>query len=282
MASKYAYRYCPTVAFEMLKDCLAKDCLAAFLASSLLAELMLPDGAHQRTEDWTIFYLNQTRATTVQKEILAAETGQGSIDDHEASTTGSSRRDLLYVMSLVRTKHSSAYKRCVEDIGRLGRVRICIDFFPAAQRCASQGLGSMQFPPIYSDLQGTPLLSTRALRIRLATKLSMTLRSLFYCLRWRITSVNPHLPCSSECTKPSTRSIPHWPPHFPLTSAWYCDVPSVETCSKRSSLKKLQQFQHLRLHRRLWKLRHLSQRRIVLPISIYRAEETPSCSHDLA
>ncbi|KAK9898601.1 spindle pole body interacting protein [Cystobasidium minutum MCA 4210] len=77
----------------------------------LLAELMLPDGAHQRTEDWTIFYLNQTRATTVQKEILAAETGQGSIDDHEASTTGSSRRDLLYVMSLVRTKHSSAYKR---------------------------------------------------------------------------------------------------------------------------------------------------------------------------
>ncbi|KAI9345797.1 stabilization of polarity axis-domain-containing protein, partial [Zopfochytrium polystomum] len=29
----------------------------------LLAELMLPDGAHMREEDWTIFYLNQTSAT---------------------------------------------------------------------------------------------------------------------------------------------------------------------------------------------------------------------------
>ncbi|CAG8744418.1 14195_t:CDS:2, partial [Dentiscutata heterogama] len=26
----------------------------------LLAELMLPDGAHLRTEDWTVFFLNQS------------------------------------------------------------------------------------------------------------------------------------------------------------------------------------------------------------------------------
>lgn len=72
---------------------------------------MLPDGAHQRTEDWTIFYLNQTRATTINRELAASESDQSSVDGHESSSLGSSRPDLLYVMSLVRTKHSSAYKR---------------------------------------------------------------------------------------------------------------------------------------------------------------------------
>lgn len=72
---------------------------------------MLPDGAHQRTEDWTIFYLNQTRATTVNRELTASESDQSSVDGQESSSTGTPRPDLLYVMSLVRTKHSSAYKR---------------------------------------------------------------------------------------------------------------------------------------------------------------------------
>ena len=27
--------------------------------SSILAELMLPDGAHNREQDWTVFFLNQ-------------------------------------------------------------------------------------------------------------------------------------------------------------------------------------------------------------------------------
>lgn len=74
---------------------------------------MLPDGAHQRMEDWTIFYLNQTRATTIKRELLATESDQGSTEAHEAAPNPASRPDLLYVMSLVRTKHGSAYKRYV-------------------------------------------------------------------------------------------------------------------------------------------------------------------------
>jgi hypothetical protein len=78
---------------------------------------MLPDGAHQRTEDWTIFYLNQTRATTVSKqplnggEVEKSSNGFKSDTAGEGSSASPGEPGLLYVMSLVRTKHSSAYKR---------------------------------------------------------------------------------------------------------------------------------------------------------------------------
>lgn len=70
---------------------------------SLLAELMLPDGAHLRTEDWTVFYLNQTAATAVKHELM----------DEVDESAGAKGKDLLYTMSLVRTKHGSAFKRSV-------------------------------------------------------------------------------------------------------------------------------------------------------------------------
>ncbi|KAI8816280.1 docking domain of Afi1 for Arf3 in vesicle trafficking-domain-containing protein [Fimicolochytrium jonesii] len=52
----------------------------------VLAELMLPDGAHLRDEDWTMFLLNQKEA-------------------------GQMERPLLYVLNLVRTKHISTVRR---------------------------------------------------------------------------------------------------------------------------------------------------------------------------
>lgn len=61
----------------------------------LLAELMLPDGAHSRSEDWTIFYLNQTEAVTCKDK--AGEGPQGK---------------LLYVLNLVRTKKDDKVRRC--------------------------------------------------------------------------------------------------------------------------------------------------------------------------
>ena len=60
----------------------------------LLAELMLPDGAHARSEDWTIFYLNQIPATAVKPKTPSAH---GS--------------PLLHVMSSVRTKHDDRVRR---------------------------------------------------------------------------------------------------------------------------------------------------------------------------
>ena len=60
----------------------------------LLAELMLPDGAHSRSEDWTIFYLNQTEAVTCKDK------------------PGEGEGKLLYVLNLVRTKKDDKVRRC--------------------------------------------------------------------------------------------------------------------------------------------------------------------------
>ncbi|KAI8586833.1 stabilization of polarity axis-domain-containing protein, partial [Geranomyces variabilis] len=56
----------------------------------VLSELMLPDGAHNREEDWTMFLLNQTEAA-----------------DDESSAP----RPSTYVLNLVRTKHISNVRR---------------------------------------------------------------------------------------------------------------------------------------------------------------------------
>ena len=78
-------------------------------SDSLLAELMLPDGAHLRTEDWTVFYLNQTAATAVKSELKGDDSGGAADRNNEPSSPKG--KDLLYTMSLVRTKHGSAFKR---------------------------------------------------------------------------------------------------------------------------------------------------------------------------
>ncbi|KAJ9054106.1 hypothetical protein DSO57_1018082 [Entomophthora muscae] len=54
----------------------------------VLAEMMLPDGVHQREEDWTIFFLNQSPTQ--------------DIDPVNQDVTP---KELLYVLSLVITKH---------------------------------------------------------------------------------------------------------------------------------------------------------------------------------
>ncbi|GAA5885668.1 hypothetical protein JCM6882_007519 [Rhodosporidiobolus microsporus] len=96
----------------------------------LLAEHMLPDGAHDRPEDWTVFYLNQVPGLTTDPGLLAdalagaAEGGQakgkgragegegegaGAGGDGKAHKEGD--RELLYVMSLVRTKKDATVRR---------------------------------------------------------------------------------------------------------------------------------------------------------------------------
>ncbi|PWN23179.1 spindle pole body interacting protein [Microstroma glucosiphilum] len=54
---------------------------------------MLPDGAHARSEDWTVFFLPD------------AEAGPSK------SSSSSSQPDLTYVINLVRTKHDSSVRR---------------------------------------------------------------------------------------------------------------------------------------------------------------------------
>lgn len=67
--------------------------------SSILSELMLPDGAHLRAEDWTIFCLNQ--------KIPDPDA------DHNNATAREEEREkpLLYVLNLVRTKLDATARR---------------------------------------------------------------------------------------------------------------------------------------------------------------------------
>lgn len=59
---------------------------------------MLPDGAHMRSEDWTIFFLNQTIEETEKPA-------------HREDDPHSEQRPLLYVLNLVRTKHEVTARR---------------------------------------------------------------------------------------------------------------------------------------------------------------------------
>ncbi|KAI9251940.1 docking domain of Afi1 for Arf3 in vesicle trafficking-domain-containing protein [Phascolomyces articulosus] len=64
----------------------------------VLSELMLPDGAHLRAEDWTIFCLNQTIPDIDKEQEIVSN------DDTE-------EKPLLYVLNLVRTKHDATARR---------------------------------------------------------------------------------------------------------------------------------------------------------------------------
>ncbi|KAI7827443.1 docking domain of Afi1 for Arf3 in vesicle trafficking-domain-containing protein [Gamsiella multidivaricata] len=62
----------------------------------VLAELMLPDGAHLRPADWTIFFLNQAKP--------APWNGNNALTDEVENP-------LLYVLNLVRTNHDASIRR---------------------------------------------------------------------------------------------------------------------------------------------------------------------------
>lgn len=57
---------------------------------------MLPDGAHLRAEDWTIFCLNQLTPDPDQDIVKQVQ---------------SEEKPLLYVLNLVRTKHDATARR---------------------------------------------------------------------------------------------------------------------------------------------------------------------------
>lgn len=91
----------------------------------MLADLMLPDGAHDRNEDWTVFFLNQTPSLTVESNTKSNQTSLshqdplgGTIDptsnlsdqSHSASSYQIPNQ-LLYVISLVRTKKDTSVRR---------------------------------------------------------------------------------------------------------------------------------------------------------------------------
>lgn len=74
---------------------------------------MLPDGADNQLDDWTIFFLNQTPFNTISP-ILALDTPETKSvalpgEEHDTSN----RPELLCVLNLVRTKHDKSLDRYV-------------------------------------------------------------------------------------------------------------------------------------------------------------------------
>jgi len=91
---------------------------------SRLAELMLPDGAHLRPEDWTIFYLGQTASSAVAPMLSHESSSRLSVDsrntpDPRATIVGQpytpsrgvAGGGLLYVLNCVRMKEDKSMRR---------------------------------------------------------------------------------------------------------------------------------------------------------------------------
>ena len=99
------------------------DCMTDF---SRLAELMLPDGAHLRGEDWTVFYLGQTPSSAIAP-LLAHESTAGAARPTSLSSSnagisvegeapaakkkGVAGGGLLYVLNCVRMKEDKTVRR---------------------------------------------------------------------------------------------------------------------------------------------------------------------------
>ncbi|PWN49412.1 spindle pole body interacting protein [Violaceomyces palustris] len=86
----------------------------------MLAELMLPDGAHARVEDWTIFFLKSpkpSKESTGKSQESQARTKsmEGERDRESGKRSNSlaqwSSEGLTYVINLVRTKHDTSVRR---------------------------------------------------------------------------------------------------------------------------------------------------------------------------
>lgn len=97
----------------------------------MLAELMLPDQTHVRSQDWTIFFLHKDTSTDEDEESQGSNEDQKEDDNEDEaagggqSSEGSEKVDkyedeeedtvegppLMYVLNLVNTKQDNTAKR---------------------------------------------------------------------------------------------------------------------------------------------------------------------------
>lgn len=77
----------------------------------MLAELMLPDGAHARAEDWTVFFLDDKKPL----RSLGVSRSSSELDEKRRESKEASHIDesgsLTHVLNLVRTKHDNTVRR---------------------------------------------------------------------------------------------------------------------------------------------------------------------------
>ena len=87
---------------------------------NLLAELMLPDQTHMRTQDWTIFFLHKNSGEDQEQEEAkkqrqkakeSAKDGDSDHEDEDSDEDDLEGPSLMYVLNLVYTKHDPNEKR---------------------------------------------------------------------------------------------------------------------------------------------------------------------------
>jgi hypothetical protein len=152
---------------------------------TMLAELMLPDQAHVRSQDWTIFFLHKdTSAEDAEREARREKRRRrrrkrGELEDEDDTVAGaeedgeddnddlyddddddemgvdSDESDdpdgppLIYVLNLVNTKQDNTVKRyaCQAHVSLRADIK---------QRCNSQSHGYLHTPFILTHLQAAP------------------------------------------------------------------------------------------------------------------------------
>lgn len=114
---------------------------------NMLAELMLPDQAHARKEDWTVFFLHKdaseadgetggTEASKIGiegnvpgKDALTVADTEGVLGpdggEDEEEMEGGEGPPLIYVLNLVNTKYDPTAKRCVWSRGVISALTGC-------------------------------------------------------------------------------------------------------------------------------------------------------------
>lgn len=148
---------------------------------TMLAELMLPDQTHMRSQDWTIFFLHKdTTAEEEAKEMRrerrrrrrrkelgetddeedGEELIRQSMEEEDDDDLGEDTEDededdmegppLVYVLNLVYTKHDTSVKRLVLRL----RIRIVLLLTAISQRSGRQSYGYLYQTFIFAYLQG--------------------------------------------------------------------------------------------------------------------------------
>ena len=128
---------------------------------NMLAELMLPDQAHVRAQDWTLFFLHKDaeveEESDNEKDPRDEQGQQGGADEHERhgehaengeTPEGGEGPPLIYVLNLVNMKHDSSVKRFV--LVWLGRQQLANI---SVKRCCCQSNGDLYETPIPPHLQ---------------------------------------------------------------------------------------------------------------------------------
>jgi hypothetical protein len=141
---------------------------------NMLAELMLPDQTHVRTQDWTMFFLHKDAAVeeeeTAEKQArrqkrrerkaaneIALLNGQPQEEDLYSDDTDTEDEEdgregppLMYVLNLVNTKQDNTVKRLATSIRcQLGNANA-----NAGKRCCCESNGNMYQTFVSSYLQG--------------------------------------------------------------------------------------------------------------------------------